>query len=607
MNQLRLPLLLSTALAFAACSTTDDSETTAGQDPTSIFVGADAEQVALDLAWQALEQDPTLLAGVAELRSLRVSVDEVGMAHVRFEQTVRGVPVWGGQGIVHLDREGKVTGVTDDMIRGLQVDTTPAWGADEAIELALAAHGPRNDLSEGPQADLWVFRDKRGAALAWRVRIQDIEDNARPSMPVFFIDAHTGAILHRYDNLQTWSLTDADKITYDLANGTRYSRAAVGDSSDAELLTTHEAIGDTLAFLSSAVGRDSYNGAGAVVKSYGHYSRNYVNAFWDGSRLVFGDGDDYNSTYLGVLDVAAHELGHGVTQYEANLTYSNESGALNEAASDMLAAAAEAWTDGAVTEDTWDIGEDCWIAPGTTALRYMDQPSADGSSRDHYSTRYTGTSDSGGVHWNSGIANHWFYLLSQGGQHHDAAYSTGNTVTGLGIDAAYEIWYTALAGYMTSSTTFSGARTATESACASLGYTATQCESVSYAWYEVGVGSDPAGGGTDTGGTDTGGGGGTLACGGTLYTGTLSGAGASAIEPDGTYASFPSGLTATLTGPAGTDFDLYLFKPKGTGWRQAASSTGSTSDEVISTTSGNNYYLQVTSYSGAGEYQLCIE
>ena len=602
-------LLIALALSLPACATDDTVDPSTPADAsTSIFQGADGEALAEEITHEHLAGMPTLLQGIDELKVSRVAIDKQGMAHTRLQQTLDGVPVWGAEAIVHLRGDGTLLGATDDMIRDLRVDTTPDYDADEAIDIALDAHGPRRDLSEAPTADLWVFRDKSGEYLAWRVQMRDIEDNTTPSMPVRFIDAHTGDVLWTYNNLQTASLTDSDKITYDNKQKTTYSRAVVGTDADANLLTTHNAVGSTLAFFASAVGRDSYNGAGAVVKSYGHYGVNYVNAFWDGSKLSFGDGDGYYSTYLGVLDVTAHEFAHGVTSYEANLTYSNESGALNEAASDMAAAAVEAYVDGAVTSDTWDIGEDCWIQPGTTALRYMSTPSSDGSSLDHYSARYTGTSDGGGVHYNSGIANHFFYLLSEGGQHHTTAFQSGYTTTGLGIDAAYDIWYEALANYMTSSTNFSGARTATESACTALGYTTTQCESVSYAWYEVGVGSDPTGA---TGGGGGGGGGGTTtsSCvtGETSYSGTLSGAGASEIEPDGTYAYYTGGTTGKLYGPTGTDYDLYLYRYSGGRWRLASSGTTTSTNETASYTSSTYYYYTVYSYSGSGTYELCIK
>ncbi|MCB9780618.1 MAG: M4 family metallopeptidase [Alphaproteobacteria bacterium] len=620
-------LALLALLALSACA----------DEPQSVdaFRADDAasDQLAEQLAYDYLGRTPRF-ASFTDLRTRRVTVDTLGQAHVHVRQFAGNVPVLGSEAIVHIGPDGGIRSVTDDLGRGVDVDTNPAWSAQEAIDLALAEHGLQHDLSEAPTAELVVLPQDGQDRLTWAVRIRDVEDAEKPSIPMIFVDAHTGEIAWKYDDLQSYSLSDSDKTTYDLRNRTSYGRATVGSSSDGELLTTHDAVGETLAFLAAEYSRDSFNGGGAVVKSYGHYSRSYVNAFWDGSRLTFGDGDGYYSTYLGVLDVAAHELGHAVTDYEADLVYSNESGALNEAASDMLAAAVEAWVDGGVSGDTWDIGEDCWIEPGTSALRYMDRPSDDGSSRDHYSDRYTGSSDNGGVHWNSGIANHWFYLLSQGGQHHDASFRSGYSVGGVGIDAAYDIWYLALTSYMTSSSDFGDARAATESACAALGYGTAVCEDVSLAWYEVGVGSDPGGstggdgggtdsgtggtdsgtggtdsgtGGTDSGGGDGGGDGGGMTCAGTLYTGSLSGGGDSAIEPDGSYASFPAGLTATLEGAAGTDFDLYLYKSKKRGWSQIASSTSSSSSEAVSTTGSGTYYLLVYSYSGSGSYELCIE
>jgi Zn-dependent metalloprotease len=177
-----------------------------------------------------------------------------------------------------------------------------------------------------------------------------------------------------------------------------------------------------------------------------------------------------------------------VTGNSANLVYQNESGALNEATSDIMAAAIESWAGG---DNPWWIGENCWVADA--ALRFMDDPSRDGSSRDHYSTRYTGTSDNGGVHWNSGIANLAFYLMANGGNHPKPEHRV-NTVSGIGVATAANIWYRALTVYMTSGTDFAGARAATEAACADL-YGATTCASVTAAWLEVGVDGSGGGGG----------------------------------------------------------------------------------------------------------------
>lgn len=585
----RLVLLL----VLAGCATTEEPTVDLRFDPSDEASLQEAE----DLAWEHVTAGDKALAGVGSFSTMRVGVDAIGMAHVRLQQDVDGVPVFGGEAIVHLNADGTVFGVTDDMLRDLDVDTAPLYAADEAIAIGLDAYGEGNGLKHDATAELFVTRIGDVDHLVWKVRIPDL-DRDRVSIPIYLVDAHDGVIVRAWDDAMNIALSDGDKVTYDLAGGTRYSRAVVGDSSDADLNATHTAVGQTLAYFLSAHGRDSYDGAGAAVRSYGHYSRSYVNAFWDGSRLTFGDGDGVTSDYLGVLDVTAHEFGHGVTDFSADLVYSNESGALNEATSDIFAAAVEAYVDGGVTADTWDIGEDCWLA--APALRYMDAPSTDGSSRDHYSARYTGTSDNGGVHWNSGIGNHWFYLLSQGGEHHNSAYRDGTAVAGVGIDVAADIWYLALTSYMTSSTNFAGAATATASACSALGYDAATCQSVTDAWTEVGVTAGGGGGGTGTGCS--------LTCtGGTLYTGTLS-AGASVIQPSGTYFYAPVGTTGTLCGPSGTDFDLYLSYSSSTRrFKQVDSSTSATSSESVSYTAAGNYYYTVQSYSGSGTYQLCIQ
>jgi bacillolysin len=115
-----------------------------------------------------------------------------------------------------------------------------------------------------------------------------------------------------------------------------------------------------------------------------------------------------------------------------------------------------------------------------------------GAPGDHYSARYyTGSSDNGGVHWNSGILNHWFYLLVAGGQHHKSNYfRTGTAINGIGIDDAFDIWFQAWTNELTPSSTFEDARVTTMTACAELGYTAhTTCSSVQNAWAKVGLGS----------------------------------------------------------------------------------------------------------------------
>jgi thermolysin len=181
---------------------------------------------------------------------------------------------------------------------------------------------------------------------------------------------------------------------------------------------------------------------------------------------------------------------HGVTERTAKLTYSGESGALNEAISDIMGAMVERYTRGE-SANTWLIGEEAFT-PGVAgdALRYMDNPhkatnngyTAD-DDPDHYSERYTGSSDNGGVHINSGIVNKMFYLLAVGGSHH-----LGGSMVGIGADKAAAIVYKALTAFMTASTNFAGARAAMLNAAAALyGNGSAEHAAVGQAWSLVGV------------------------------------------------------------------------------------------------------------------------
>jgi vibriolysin len=232
--------------------------------------------------------------------------------------------------------------------------------------------------------------------------------------------------------------------------------------------------------------RDSWDGRGSLMRATVHYGQSYNNAFYQGGSIFFGDGDGVRFAPLGrAIDVVAHEWTHGVTESSAALVYTGESGALNEAMSDIFGAAVEASRMG-VTSATWQVGENIFT-PATfgDALRYMDTPTLDGASRDYYPELLA----SDDVHHSSGIGNLAFYLLANGGTHPRGRTSTA--VIGIGINEAARVFYSALTAYLQSNDGYSQARNKTALASKVLyGVDSLQFRQVCAAWNAVGAPND---------------------------------------------------------------------------------------------------------------------
>ncbi|MDF1499636.1 MAG: M4 family metallopeptidase [Anaerolineales bacterium] len=236
-------------------------------------------------------------------------------------------------------------------------------------------------------------------------------------------------------------------------------------------------------------------GANDKMEVHAHYSVDYNNAFWNGSYISLGDGDQVTFEELTALDVVGHELSHGVTDFTSDLIYQDESGALNEAFSDIMGSSMEFWAEAngyepaTTLEPDWLIGEDFDLRGDTVlGFRNMGDPGEDGDPS-HYDERYTGTDDNGGVHTNSGIANHWYYLLVNGGQNSDPTYASGTDVTGIGLGAAEPIAFLGFTA-LPADATFCDARAGTIAVAGA--YDANVVD----AWDEVGVDEALCGGGS---------------------------------------------------------------------------------------------------------------
>jgi thermolysin len=494
----------------------------------------------------------------ADVKTLRVfeDNDRADRAHTHFQQTHNGVPVFGGEAIVHLNTAtgAETEEATDTLVEGVSVSTTPNLSAADAIAAATGKYKEKKGcdacLTDAPRADLWVLRHEGVDHLVYRVQLARLDGTEHTSEPVYFVDAHGGFVVWSYDNLQTQSVVgsgsslysgtqsintfrsgttyymeDHSRLlgTFDNRNSARITQAGITNFGSIYRFTDTDTVWNTTAqragvdahfgsakvydYFLSVHGRNGIDGSGGprtiasingtttLISSIVHFGKSYNNAFWSSSRnqMFYGDGDGTNFTPLVTLDITGHEMQHGITSRTAGLVYANESGALNESWSDVFGAMVELYARGQETTATWWIGEDAYTpARAGDALRYMDTPHRAGNAGytadddpDHYSERYTGTGDSGGVHINSGIANHVFYLVAKGGNH---AHVPGPFVSGIGPDRAARIWYRALTTYMTSSTNFAGARAATLNAAASLyGSSSAEYLSVANAWTACGV------------------------------------------------------------------------------------------------------------------------
>jgi Zn-dependent metalloprotease len=467
--------------------------------------------------------------------AMKGMTEEGAEAHVRLHQSYKGVPVFEGEVIVH-SRNGEVEGLTDDLVRGLKLNTTPSIEANEALATAHADLAPTGAYATEPTARLVVARvdvpvrvGRNGdeitvqrAVLAYHVHAE-LENGAEETSHMdYLVNAHTGAILERWSTLHTTAAVgsgrsqysgtvslntntngsgydlhdttrgggiktynlnhatsglgtlynDADNTWGDSANYVEGSDTAAANGQTAGV-DAHYGIQNTWDMYQNVFGRNGIDGNGTATYSRVHYSNSYDNAFWSDSCfcMTYGDGSSFKT--LTSMDVAGHEMTHGVTSKEANLTYRGESGGLNESMSDIFGTMAEFYqgsTGNTIPNSRagadFKIGEDLNANP----LRHMDKPSLDGRSPNAWSSSLKRID----VHYSSGPMNRCFYFLSQGASANTNAINYSSYLpagmAGLENDTAAKIVYRALRDYMTSSSTYAGAKTACLNAAVSLGY-----------------------------------------------------------------------------------------------------------------------------------------
>lgn len=472
-----------------------------------------------------------------ELITFQTNKDELGYTHQRYQQYYKGIPVEGAVLNSH-SINGRVISFNGRIAGFSSSDYAVSVNEQNALNFALqhinaktykwqiAEEEKRLKEIEGidtyfPKGELvWYAPDgnyKSGMRKAWKFDIYAHEPMSRNDI---YVDAENGKILFVHNHIHTANstgtavtgysgtqtiITDSNNgsyrlrettrgngvQTYNLQKGTNYGAAVdftdannnwnnVNANLDQYATDAHWGLEMTYDYYLAQHSRNSIDGNGLLMLAYVHYDVNYFNAFWDGTRMTFGDGDNNNP--LVSLDIVGHELTHGVTENTAGLVYQNESGALNESFSDIFGTTIEFYTTPGQAD--WLVGEDIG-----SAFRSMSNPNAYGDPDTYNGTNwYTGTADNGGVHTNSGVQNHWYYRLCQGGT---GTNDIGNAfnVTAISMTDAAKITYRSLSVYLGSSSNYADARFYSIQAAIDLfGACTQQVISTTNAWYAVGVG-----------------------------------------------------------------------------------------------------------------------
>ena len=517
-----------------------------GQEPRTHRVAATG---ATELrAWDG-QIDRLIRTGALQLRLEREDTMIPGRLHSRFTQTVDGVPVYGSGVARQTDPSGATVSIFGTLYEGIAIDTTPGLRADEAQAVVTRLTGVEIGPARSPRLAI-LPRDGGRYALVYLARVATPEDitlyfiDAQTGAVLAQrSDAHTQASAVGLGNgvlgdrkkisatSQGGGFATSDKLrppvieTYDMRgslartlaflNGTvtlgaaDFAADSDNDWTDGANVDAHVYAGYTYDYFFKRFGRRGLDNANIRIQSIAHPVNRqdvftastpviltyYLNAFYAGDGImVYGEGLPPNLTLggqrwnflAGSLDVVAHELTHGVTDYSSQLVYENESGALNESFSDMMGTAIEFFFQPAGSgqrQADYLIAEDV-VTPG--GIRSMDDPARFGDP-DHYSVRFTGPEDNGGVHINSGIPNQAYYLSIEGGTNR----TSGLPVQGVGRanrEQIERVFYRAFTQMLPPDSTFSTARAATIQAARDLfGNNSAPERAVTEAWTAVGV------------------------------------------------------------------------------------------------------------------------
>ena len=438
----------------------------------------------------------------SELAKMKQNDLPDGRSSVRFQQIYQNIPVMGGEVIVNLNSDQNGLSAGGEILPDIQIEVNPTIASDTALSTALETaaeeYGVGLESLTASSPELWIFNPlllggpgPRITHLAWRVEVssRDLE----PFRELVLVDAQRGRVLIHFNQVDTaLSRTVCDNQNIRSSNLCLITVCTEGNcpGSGNDWNFAYNFAGDTYAFYSGYHSRDSLDGAGMALNATVRFcSTNastpcpYPNAFWNGSRMVYGQG------YAAADDVVGHEMTHGVTSHESNLYYYYQSGAINESFSDLWGEFIDQTNsyNGTGGSVLWVLGEDL---PAGAGRSMQNPPLFNDPDRMSSANYYLSEGDNGGVHINSGINNKAAYLLTQGDSFN------GYTVTGLGITKVAKIYYEAQTNLLTSGADYYDLYNALNQACQNLvgtaGITSANCQQVQNATLAVEMNLSPS-------------------------------------------------------------------------------------------------------------------
>jgi vibriolysin len=549
----------------------------------------------------------------SSLQALATSKDSNGTRHYRYQQTFRGIPIFGEHVIVSEDKDGNVRNMFGRSVGGLAGELptiAPKVARAQALSIAKAATiGKRASATRTEREDarqMIYIDDANRAHMTYVVSFfADSIKGGEPTRPFVIVDAQSGKILKKWEGLTTADGTGPGGNNktgqyewgsgglYGFLNVTQSGSTCTMNNTDVKSVNLNGSTGTSTTAFSYTCPRNTYkaiNGAfspindahffgGVIQNMYQaytggkalsfqlvmrvHYGSSYENAFWNGSYMSFGDGA---STFYPLVnaDVSGHEVSHGYTEQHSNLTYSGQSGGMNEAFSDMGGEATEYFWKGS---NDFDVGREIFKS-ATGALRYMCNPPADGGSIDN-AADYTSSLD---VHYSSGVYNKAFCNLAK--------------TAGWDTPKAFKVMARANALYWTPSSTFNSGACGVETAAQDLGFSKAD---VTAAFNTVGVSCSGGGGGGSTGGPLTKG----------VTVTNISATTGNSVNYTLVVPAGATNLTFTQSGGTG-DSDMYVkfgSAPTDTSYDCRPYKSGNAETCTFATPSAGTYYVRLKAYS----------